>query len=280
MHKIWEFDSWGAFVDQAEHGETDMPMVDRSSRKGNVDAWSDNWHGASWTEALKLARIGWPDGARKVKAKLDLLHAHLPSRVIRNEMQMQMVGPGTLDMHRYQIGHPEPWVTWQPKEVETDIEGQIVPILFNITSSAGVSTIAMFDKGATICALVDLLERTGKRVELILAMQTKVWDNSATVKVMVKKSNEPLDLDRVAYALAHASCFRRLGFSLWEQASAELRRLIGIHQYGGYGRCSDIRQENSINILSSDLYSAYREADQFQWLKKQLATQGVDLQAD
>lgn len=282
MNTMFEFETWGAFVDAAENGPTDMPMDRRASRESDGQgSYGHSWHGASWVEALKLARIGWPEGANKVKAKLELMQAHLPSRSIRNEMKMQMVGPGTLDMQRYQQGHPEPWVTWQPQEYETDSEGQIVTVLFNISASSGVSVSAMFDKGAVICALVDLLERVGKRVELILADGGKSWDTTVGLKVIVKKANEPLDLDRIAFALAHASCLRRLGFSIWEQAPADTRRAIGIDKDRGYGAPANVTQDGAINILASSLYDeSYSEAKQFQWLKTQLATQGVDLKAE
>lgn len=271
-----EFLSWGSFVDKAEQGHSTMTMDRRSSYKKEEGRYSDWYKTPNMQEALRLAREGWPEGVKLMLRKMDIIQSQIPLKQLVKAMVMQQVGPGTIDMNRYKMGHPQPWVTWQPQDDSTQGQGKVVTILYNITASAGVSTDAMFEKGATICILTDLLEKAGRRVEIKLVMATKYYHGKGiTTKIMVKKASDPLDADRLAFALAHASCFRRLGFSIWEQSPESYLKALDIG--GTYGRCHDISEDGCINILSSDLASSYAEENQLDWLKKQLEEQGMNM---
>lgn len=278
----FNFKSWGEFVDKAENGKSDMSVVDRASRE--TDTWMQDWFGTKkFSEAVDLGHKGWSEGAKRVKSKLEVLQGHLPSRVMRREMAMAQVGPGTIDMQRYIMGHPEPYMVWNEyEEVSNDANGKVISIVFSIAASAGVSTDSMFNKGVVICALTDLLERSGYRVELTLTMSTKLgYDNGINIRVRVKEASDVLDLDRVAFALAHAACFRRLGFSVLEQAPEEARRANNIYKSGGYGRCHDLPEEGAINIKSSDLMdNSYSETNQADWLRLQLANYGIEWETE
>jgi len=223
--KRWElkFDTWEAFVNQAEHGDTDMADSQRSSRHSES---GDSWAGGSFDNAIGLARNGWKDGADRIAARIDTVTGMMPSYGTRRELYMERVGPGAIDMGRYLMGHPAPYITWQQIEDENTSGDQIIPILFNVTASAGVSVETMFNKGAVLCVLIDQLEKSGKRVELTIALAAtnggyggRGSDDHVTVTVMVKRANDHLAVDRIAFSLAHAACLRRLGFSLWEQST-------------------------------------------------------------
>lgn len=275
MSVEFKFNSWLDFVDQATNGHTDMTDQERASRRTEDRSWT---HTKNFDEAAKLAREGWVEGANKLSASFKTLDIH--SKEVVRELKMSMVGPGTLDMNRYLMGHPESWVTWPEVEIESD--RGVVTILYNGTASAGVSAETMFRKGAIVCALIDLLEQAGRRVELILTLCTerllfrsaKTGNPYINTEILVKAAQDPLDMDRVAFAVAHPSCLRRLGFSLWEQVDRELRQRIGISDMGGYGRCKDINKEGAINVPSSDLLE--RGEDYRGWLKKSLADYGIE----
>ncbi len=281
----WElkFNTWEAFVNQAENGETDMLDYERSSR--NAD--DEKWAGGSFKNAIDLARNGWKDGADRIAARIDTVTGMLPSYGTRRELVMERVGPGAVDMGRYLMGHPAPYITWKNVEDENSAGDQIIPILFNVTASAGVSVETMFNKGAVLCVLIDQLERAGKRVELTVALAATNGSYSGTkgdhvtLTVMVKRANDALDVDRIAFSLAHAACLRRLGFSLWEQAPKEIRDKIGIKKSSGYGRPEDVVAENYLVIPSSDLNTFDHQSDEWKkWLQDKLSSFGVEWEID
>ena len=266
------YNSWTEFVDAAERLPSELAESERDSRsEGSKFSGT-----SSFEECVRMARQGWPEGAKKVKAKLDLLNAAIPAKQVIKEVQMSRVGPGIIDMGRYKQGHPAPWVTWQDTQVESNESpnGGIITIAFNITASGGVDKDTMFRKGATIAALTDLLERSGKHVELILLVTSKGYRDRLVVQACIKRAEDPLDIDRITFAVANASTLRRLGFSIYEcQRNAHAN---GWHAASGYGYCVDETIEGAINIHSTDLRYFGDEAQQIAWLKKNLSEQGVE----
>ena len=157
--------------------------------------------------------------------------------------------------------------------------GKIVNIAFNMSASGSISADEMFNKGATIAALVELLERAGKRVELKGRMSTTGHDKAKTnfrYQVMIKEAGEPIDVDRLAFSLAHPGCLRRLGFSIMEQASEKTQRAIGIGEWGnGYGMPTDWQEpEDGIYIGETNSLNG-TEASRVEWIRKQLADYGI-----
>ena len=273
-----QFNSWLDFVTQAEDNPSSIPIGQRESRTH----YNTEWNGTnSFEEAIHLAKYGWPEGTTRTKTKLDILYNSLPSKKIIKEMVMSRVGPGTLDMGRYQMGHPECLMTWQDSEITTTTSGEIVPILFNFTASSAVSTEALFMKGATICTLIDLLERTGRRVELdmVLAIRCNSFPPStARWDIRIKNAQDPLDIDRISFALAHASCLRRIGCSLMEQMPPTLCTKFNVKQFGSYGIPIDVEPSpNTLYIKSQSLLEGYRREYLISWLKEQLIVFGVEV---
>jgi len=282
--EVFEFDSWTDFVDKAENGKSHLVGYNRYSRHDGRREYrtAGYWNGTkTFDEAVNLARRGWPEGAARLNAKLEVLTAHLPVHRKRKEFQMSVVGPGVLDMQRYLSGHPEPWIAYREvDELDVAGSGDIVPIVFNLSASCGVGTEEMFKKGSVICTLIDLLERVGKRVELMLVFgsQASYAGNRIVIKVMVKRAQDPMDLDRITFALANSACFRRLGFSLLEQASPELCQKVGVPN-NGYGHpLHHTHTPDMLNIDPADLTNDfYNESKATQWLKDQLEKYGVEL---
>jgi hypothetical protein len=273
MHELY-FDSWTEFIDKADKGVSELNPSERISRSNDTSFTGTG----SWEDAMRLARQGWAEGAKRMQANLDLVVSNIPAKKMVREFEMSRVGPGVFDFNRIRMGHPEPWIVMREYEVD-DFEGsKIVKIAFNGTASAGVSTREMFNKGALIGALVDQLERAGKRVEVLLMLSSKGRKTEIRVKVMLKRAQDPLDVDRLAFGLAHASTLRRFGFSVYEQMPNAKNE--GWSSMGGYGMCTDWDEEGCINVRSSDLKYANDEQTRMDWLKKQMADQGIDWNTD
>ena len=123
--------------------------------------------------------------------------------------------------------------------------------------------------------LIDLLEQSGKRVELDLVHGSRVSKASIRARVRVKDSNAPLDIERIAFAIAHPASFRRIAFSIWELPPQAIRQQCGVPN-GGYGRCEDWAEPDALYVPSSDMYNFCDDARRVAWVTEQLAAQGVE----
>ena len=95
----------------------------------------------------------------------------------------------------------------------------IVKIYADIGATASTNASAMIRKGSAIVALIDQIEQSGQRVELIACQRTdtKGYEHDEQrIFITVKRADEVLDLDRIAFALAHPSMLRRVCFRIME----------------------------------------------------------------
>lgn len=273
MDAVQSFDSWLKFVRHAKDAPSDFVGL-RESREINVGGF---WYGTkTFEEAIWLAENGWIEGSKRIKSELQAFYDKIPSKRRRLEMEMSMVGPGTLDMGRYIMGHPEPWTTWQEREVDDTSNGKVIRVVCNIGGLASVSVSEMFKKGVVVCALIDLLERSNRRVELLMANKSVGRrGDSLTTKVLVKEANAPLDLERVAFALAHAACFRRLVFSIRETFDKGQRELCGVVTGGGYGSTVTYRETDCV-CIGNDNALMRDDNRRNAWLRQVLEEQGIE----
>ena len=268
------FDNWYDYVAFAENGETGMDLTERESRLSGNDRW---YGGATFEETMELARNGWQAGTDQLNNHIKSFENTLPSQRVRLETVMDITGPGVLDFGRWATGHPEAWMIQQETEVHDPHAGNIIRIVYNISASSGVSTREMMDKGATIVGFIDLLERAGKRVELDLVAGIKARNGRTSVRtqVRVKEANTPVDIERIAFAIAHPASFRRIVFSLLEMAPALARKDCGIYLFKGYGMPEDWEVADAFYIPASAIARLASEAGRIAWVKEQLAAQGV-----
>ena len=272
-----KFNSWREFVQKAEFGEKLGSRERHSSIKNpSQQSWD---FGMGYQGSIDAAKAGWKEGAQKIQASLDILNNHIKTKRFKTQVMPAYTQPGVLNIGRYVSGHPKPYM--QKKQIEDETgdnkSGKIINIAFNMTSTSDITSGELFNKGATIAALIELLERAGKRVELIGRMMTTGSSkDSLRFQVMIKEAGEPIDVDRLAFSLAHPGCFRRLGFSIMEQASEKIQKAVGIGAFGyGYGRPTDWQEpDDGIYIGETSSWTG-TEATRVEWIRKQLADYGI-----
>ena len=203
-----------------------------SSTKPATRGWD---FGAGWDGAWKLARRGWPDGLKKLKAKRDLLQLPAQSDQDYAPRPYYSDAGDEVELGRFLEGEPECWQDWQPEVVPTF--GKVARIVVNCAASAGVSADEFFERGAAACVLADALETLGIRCEIwALPKCSEKRGHTFEAWVPVKRADESLELDRVAFMLAHPAFMRRMGFRLLEQLSASDFRPF----QSGYGMPKEI----------------------------------------
>lgn len=261
------------YIEAAESGATDCASVARQSRTLTpADYWDFE---AGFDGALDLARRGWAEGRTRIEEmshrfveQVESAHREAFEQPV---FTRSLVGAG-VNVGRYIAGVPDAMTT--RKRVE--MEAPVIDVLCNVSASAGISADTYMIRGAAVAALVDLLELSGRRVRVTTVLRTTRGDGSYTCYVTVKHPGDPLQVDALAFALAHPAYMRRLGFSLMEQAPKKVRKAVHIGDGGHrYGTPSEV--ESSADLyMPSLLYDAHwREEDAPAWVEQQLVNMGV-----
>ena len=234
--KTFFFKSWEDFLQQVEYGESDMEDCNRQSlftAQKNIDFTQT----ANMAEAIKLGREGWDKEYYNIDVNMFDSVISLVNR--STEVGMSIVGPGTIDMGRYMMGHPEPYYVFNENDNYNYSKTQTI----NITGAIGsrIDESVIYINGLVLVCLIDSLERQNVRVELNYhfgsASHATREDSSHIIEgyIRVKETSDPLDSRRVLFCLSHPSMARRLCFAILEQADEEFRDVIGISNYRGYG---------------------------------------------
>ncbi len=205
--------------------------------------------GVEWSGACKLAREGWSEGAEKVERLLDKVEGHitklLPQQ--RNVLRPAMVG-GRVSVQAYLAGHPKQFLTLK-REAATC---KTVTMAVSCSISCGVSAEANMRRGVAIAAAVRALEQRRVRVELVSIKCNTDYDQSITAGAcVVKRAQDKLQSDMVAFCLAHSAFPRRFGFAFQESSS----KITGKPVPSGYGLPTTYEIPGAINIPTKPVYN-------------------------
>lgn len=287
-----EFDSWDEFVGYVETTPSQCPEGQSPSRTGGMQLTPEHhrivkyWGGEDSLEtALTKARQGWQEGAEEIFKVFN--EFRLPAKRVAQEIGFNVVGPGTLDMGRYIMGHPQAWMVWQDTEVTNDqlvANGGIVRLGINISQQGSVSATQRFEAGAAMLSLIDLLERSNRRVELTLYNAvTGANGGYIRIQVLVKHADSPVNLSILAFAFANAATQRRLCWAVRETMDETTRKACSIKsekQGGNMGQTdaewvgSNLHGQTVLQGLGDS--PLYTQEHRTRWLQTQLQAQGIE----
>lgn len=209
--QVVRFNSFDQFVQQSKQ-EGDDTFSSRGT--GRFD-----WYGThTFEDAIALADRGWPEGAAKaqsLRSEIDsVVNGIVASRL--TTYTYDLTGE-YVDVGLHLCGDPECFGV--EDQSRSSLSQPIVKIVVNNAASGSVDADALIARGIAVVAAVDILESLGKRVELWLSkgVESTRTSDIAEFHVPLKAADQPLDIDRVAFALAHPSSLRRLSFSVQEQ---------------------------------------------------------------
>lgn len=197
-----------------------------SLNEGYDYQWSLN---VKYKEAEKMMTEGWHNGAMKL---YEALNALPPPTTTHTKLTRDVAGHYP-DVPRYLQGDPAHMVT------RGKVHGKkpTISILLSANLSAHQAAEPMLHFGTALCAAVDKLESRGRRVELAVAYAAKHsrCNRTAIQGWKVKEPGEHLNLDEVAFSLAHPAAFRRIGFAMRE-------RTPKMYDESGYGMPKSISE--------------------------------------
>jgi hypothetical protein len=132
-----------------------------------------------------------------------------------------------------------------------------------------VSAETFFARGAAAVTLIEALERAGMRIQVdMLSLATNGLGRQIRIACRLKEAGEVIQLDKLAFCLAHPALHRKLNFAL------------RLHHAGWIGGSIDVPldQRGDLYIDAADTTAAqvWLEPTKAQaWVLAQLKSQGI-----
>jgi len=269
----FNFESWTEFVQFA-----DSRKLAKGSRNSSRMTDKPLWYGTkTFEDILPLANSGWPEGTEKVKELSAKLMDKVTSLVEHQSLQYDVTG-NDFDIPMVLQGIPEHWFTMQSR-IEQGQGNRVIHIVYNATASSGISAETITAKGAAVAALIESLEYAGIRVALNIIWRVRGYGSNtytSNMSVPVKYAEQPLDIDRLAFALAHPGTLRRLMFAVCESSEYFVKECNS-----GYGSIQEppVSEQGDLYIAAS-MYGEPQwtsEANTVAWILAELKKQGVHI---
>lgn len=211
-----------------------------------------DWQGCSRTEARDLLTYGIRNNVMLNKAKEEL--DKCTKLLVKNKKRKQNSVCGyRVNVPRYVQGNPNNMV----RRVKRESKDKIIEVLIDTTYAAYVTPEQASSYFIKVVARINQLEMNGYRVKISIC-NTYTSDGksekSHVMKVLLKRENQPLNLRRMLFMVAHTGMFRCIGFEWYE-------KLPGADRLGGYGTAlcykSEERQKNTVAEISDANKSYY-----------------------
>jgi hypothetical protein len=217
---------WSTVAEFVAHH--DLPSPNPSATAAHSRATdTKGWTGArDWHTARNLAVHGWPDGLAQVAEAKKLVKIptalHAPQIVPRFSEEGDEVS-----VDRYLANEPDHWLDFPVQP--TPQRGRICRVILSACASASFAPEQLIRRGAVAAALIDALESAGVRCEVstiaTMSVEEPAEDGQArgfgvpqsenyiaSDAIILKRPEDPLDLERLVFWLAHPSALRRMFF--------------------------------------------------------------------
>jgi len=212
-----------AYVDQTPA----WPKAICQSRDKNMGSWSGS---ETFPEAMTLARHGWTEGRAYMQKSVNAI----ATATAHNPLQWFAYDVAGFFPHvpRAIAGEPLNMVHLEPQE---NTVKPIVSLAYQNNSGSHYKAEELLNFGAAFVSICDALEQAGYRTDITAFSYVSTSRGNVFASVNVKRPEEPFDIDRMAFTLAHPSMLRRVWFGSYEQDKA-----LQPHLSGHYGRPIDL----------------------------------------
>jgi hypothetical protein len=192
----------------------------------------------TFEDALSLVTNGWSEGRNKLVKGVEALAlkkelAQLPAFVYdvagaRPEVPLAVAG--------------DPCCMWDANPLQ-DAAAPVLRFVISSSASCRWEIDALIRWGTSILSVVDSLEANGRcSVELSVAKSTIDYDDKRRLEFItkVKNAGQHIDFDVMAFAIAHPSMLRRIGFACSERIVEDgMEDAMG----DGYGRPTTLSED-------------------------------------
>lgn len=261
-----------AFVEAARKG---------AKTDGKARTASDRFAGCSFKQALELAENGWRTENGALNKLLEAVRERLADVIDFAWERAVDVSGAEPDIGRYLAGELE--CMFDDTPAIAPHKGKALTMIVDCTTTRRVTGEEIFKRGAAIIALVQTLTLMGLELEIwcdFTCDSRQERGERMVTLVRAHKAGDPLDMDKISYAVGHPSMLRRLWFAVMEGEDYQLKQRFGFYEYGGYGTPCGIHDGAEIVDASFTVSWGARTLTQIvespvQWILDQLELQGV-----
>lgn len=222
-------------------------------------------------EAVELARMGWEDGRSKMSNAIDAAKFVQTNSTHRSE-ELDVAGAYPF-VPAAAAGDPMCMVRVGLEQSKTK---PIFRFMVGGFISSGINSDAIIRRGAAILSWVDKLEAEGARCELLYNLTCTGGNLKYTISTTIKRADEPLDIDRAAFVLAHPSMFRRIAFGCYERHADVCANMGGFYGYPSNDIHPDLQVAHSIYFASmSHTESCWHSAEAADREVSRIITEGL-----
>ena len=218
-------ESWDEFV----HDLRTRKINWGQNGNGSEATGSSTWSGCdTWEEALEYAVKGHPVGRAAIESAA--------VKVTMEPEPMWDTAPvGAFPcIPAYAAGVPQDMFAMS--DIAPPSPSPIVRIAVNMSAPAYVDARSIVNRGVAIVSLIDQIQLSGRRVELIAIKHGQSnGDKGFVWQVTVKRPEEPIDMDRVGLCFATPIMLRRFFFRVLE--------FMTPYEVEGYGRSTHFAEE-------------------------------------
>jgi hypothetical protein len=229
-------------------GSADLRAVDKAPRTASAylfesrkaDGRDASWLGGTIADIDVALTHGWPEGLAIISELAASITEDLPQpKSVRRKQRWSEEGDEA-SWEREAAGYSDPWRT----SVRETRRG---PTIINLQASwggnANLKARDLMWNGVALCVIIDVLERSGYRVNATLNHCTRIWSGNRTClnRVTVKEASAPLDMASLAPIVAHPGAFRWYGINATSLAPFD----VGY----GHGSSIDLRAMPALEVL-------------------------------
>lgn len=213
--QLIEFESLNELVQAASEPACSGWTSDSTSSRDEGQA-REQWAGTrSFSQAVNLAREGWAEGLGRMQLAIDAIAANAPSSLVAAAYDLDVAGAYPIAALAA-AGSPLCMVNPAPV---ADRARPVLRLATSVALPAQYEPSEVFAYGAGLIAVIDALEQAGFSVELSSVRCNHALNDEKiklTIKTLLKPAGQPLELERLAFCLAHAAYNRRLHFGVVE----------------------------------------------------------------
>jgi hypothetical protein len=202
---------------------------------------SEDWDfSLGFDGAVNLSRSGWPEGCDQIAEISKKLFDVIKPQTHQQDVEFDYSG-SFVDVGRYCDGEPECFGNF----IEPENPTKVIRIEIAGAISHSVTAETARNRGAAVVALIDLLESQGYRCELVVVISVKQSEvpKGHTTAITIKNPDQPIDIDALAFSIAHPAFLRRLWFGVAEQEPAKIISRYGFNRGGSYGQPLNVQSD-------------------------------------
>jgi hypothetical protein len=221
-----EFSSFADYVGYCK--DTERAKDWQLFRSSDKDKAEDSWDlGAGYEGAFDLAYTGWREGCERFAGKI--MDAYITGKV----ESLQPMDNYEASVAGFQVLMGAVMTGCPANMLNVEEGGGYVPSpAVTINIGLGFSCTAIADHianwGAAICLLIQELESKNRpvRLNLVSYQKSSTSKDATKITIQLKRAGEPMDIDKMAFAIAHPASLRRIWFKWLETTEAPRKNFI------------------------------------------------------